>query len=69
MAKALITLPNGPQALSANEVLAQLGVSASKGLADEEVRRRLHVFGANTIVSTRKASGLFILLQSVPKSG
>ena len=62
MAKALRTLPDAPQALPASEVLAHLGVSASKGLADEEVRHRLKVFGSNTVVSTRKASGLIILL-------
>ena len=62
MAKALRTLPDAPQAQSASEVLAHLGVSASKGLADEEVRRRLKLFGSNTVVSTRKASGLIILL-------
>ena len=62
MAKALRTLPDAPQAQSASEVLANLGVSASKGLADEDVRRRLKAFGSNTVVSTRKASGLIILL-------
>jgi Ca2+-transporting ATPase len=62
MAKALRTLPDAPQALSASEVLAHLGVSVSKGLADKEVRHRLNVFGSNTVVSTRKASGLIILL-------
>jgi P-type Ca2+ transporter type 2C len=62
MANALRTLPDAPQALSASEVLAHLGVSVSKGLADEEVRHRLNVFGSNTVVSTRKPSGLIILL-------
>ena len=62
MAKALTILPDAPQAQSASEVLAHFGVSASKGLADDEVRYRLNVFGLNTVVSTRKASGLFILL-------
>ena len=62
MAKPLITLPDAPQALPADEVLAHFGVSASKGLADEEARHRLKVFGSNTVVSTRKASGLVILL-------
>ena len=62
MAKALRTLPDAPQALSASKVLAHLGVSASKGLTDEEVGHRLKVFGSNTVVSTRKASGLIILL-------
>ena len=62
MAKLLITLPDAPQALPAEEVLAHFGVSASKGLADEEARHRLKIFGSNTVVSTRKASGLVILL-------
>ncbi|MBS0518878.1 MAG: cation-transporting P-type ATPase [Proteobacteria bacterium] len=62
MAEALETLPDVPQARAAGEVLAQLGVSAGKGLGDEEARRRLKVFGANTVVSTQKASGLVILL-------
>ena len=43
-------------------MLAHFGVSASKGLADEEARHRLKIFGSNTVVSTRKASGLVILL-------
>ena len=55
-------MPNCPQALSSGEVLTRLGVSASEGLADEEVRDRLKVFGSNTVVSTRKASGLIMLL-------
>jgi len=62
MAKLLGTLPDAPQALPAEEVLAHFGVLASKGLADEEARHRLNVFGANTVVSTRKAGGLIILL-------
>ena len=62
MATALKTLPDAPHAQPAGEVLARLGVSASKGLADEEIRRRLKLFGSNTVVSTSKASGLIILL-------
>jgi P-type Ca2+ transporter type 2C len=62
MTKRLRTLPDAPQALPADEVLAHFGVSASNGLADEEARHRLKVFGANTVVSTRKASELVILL-------
>ena len=62
MTKPLKTLPDAPQALPADEVLAHFGVSASKGLADEEAKHRLKVFGSNTVVSTRKASGLVILL-------
>ena len=62
MAKTLTTLPDAPQALPASEVLAQLGVSASKGLADEDARHRLKVFGSNAVVSTRKAGGLIIFL-------
>ncbi len=62
MTKALRTAVDAPQALPVDEVLARLGVSASRGLADEEVRHRLKVFGSNTVVSTRKASGLVILL-------
>jgi magnesium-transporting ATPase (P-type) len=57
--KTLTTLPDAPQALPASEVLAHFGVSASKGLADEEARHRLRVFGPNTVVSTR---GLIIFL-------
>ena len=41
-------------------ILTCLGVSASKGLADEEAQHRLKKFGPNTVVSTRKASGLII---------
>ena len=62
MNKPLTTLPDAPHAQPADEVLAHFGVSASKGLADEEIRHRLKVFGSNTVVSTRKASGLIILL-------
>ncbi len=62
MNKPLTTLPDAPQALPADEVLAHFGVSASKGLADEEAKHRLKVFGSNTVVSTRKAGGLVILL-------
>ncbi|MGC2780365.1 MAG: cation-transporting P-type ATPase, partial [Bradyrhizobium sp.] len=62
MARLLRTLPDIPQAQPVDDVLAHFGVSASKGLADEEARHRLKVFGSNTVVSTRKASGLVILL-------
>src|SRR6516162_891828 len=62
MTKLLRTLPDVPQALPADEVLAHFGVSASKGLADEEALHRLKVFGANTVMSTRKISELVILL-------
>ena len=62
MATALKTLPDAPHAQPAGGVLACLGVSASEGLADEEIRRRLKLFGSNTVVSTSKASGLIILL-------
>jgi P-type Ca2+ transporter type 2C len=62
MAKALRTLPDAPQALSATEVLTHLGVSPNEGLPDKEVKQRLKVFGPNTVVATRKASGLIILL-------
>ena len=62
MAMALRTLPRAPQMQSASEVLANLGVSASSGLTGQEVTHRLTVFGSNTVVSRRKASGLFILL-------
>ena len=55
MNKPLRTLPDAPQALPADEVLAHFGVSASKGLADEEARHRLRVFGANTVEGTGKA--------------
>jgi Ca2+-transporting ATPase len=55
-------LPDGPQALPASEVLAWLGVSVNTGLADEEARHRRNIFGPNIVVSTRKASGLIILL-------
>jgi P-type Ca2+ transporter type 2C len=65
MAKGSTTLPDAPHALSASEMLAHLGVSASKGLAEEEARRRLKIFGSNTVVSTRKASGLIILFHQV----
>jgi Ca2+-transporting ATPase len=62
MAEPLTTLSAAPQARSASDVLAELGVSPGKGLRDEDVKRRLNVFGSNTVVSTRKANGLFILL-------
>lgn len=62
MMKALRALPDAPQALRAHEVLTHFGVSASKGLTDEEVEHRLKVFGPNTVVTTRKVSGLIILL-------
>ena len=62
MAMALRTLPRAPQTQSASEVLANLGVSASSGLTGEEVTHRLKVFGSNTVLSRRKASGLLILL-------
>ncbi len=60
MAKA--TVLDAPQALPASEVLARLGVSPGKGLADEEISHRQKIFGSNAVVSTRKASGLIILL-------
>ncbi|HTM74516.1 MAG TPA: cation-transporting P-type ATPase [Pseudolabrys sp.] len=65
MTKLSGTLPDAPQALPADEVLAHFGVLAGNGLADEEARHRLKVFGANTVVSTRKASELAILLHQV----
>jgi P-type Ca2+ transporter type 2C len=43
-------------------VLAQLGVSRSKGLADEEAKHRLKIFDFNTVVSTRKTNALATLL-------
>jgi Ca2+-transporting ATPase len=62
MAKALKTMLDAPHALPVDEVLTRLGVSLGKGLADAEIRERWKVFGANTLVSTRKISGLIILL-------
>ena len=62
MTKPLKPLPNAPQALPVDEVLAHFGVSTSKGLADDEARHRLKIFGANTVVTTRKSSRLIILL-------
>jgi Ca2+-transporting ATPase len=62
MAKALVTLPDAPQTLAAQEVLARLGVSASQGLTEEDVEFRLKRFGSNTLVSTRKAGAFVILL-------
>ena len=62
IANQLQKLPAAPQALPADEVLAQLGVAVVGGLADEEVKRRLKTFGPNTIVSRRKASALVVLL-------
>ncbi len=55
-------LPEAPQGQAADAVLAHLRVSVAGGLSDEEVRRRLQVFGPNTIVSTRKTSALSVLL-------
>jgi Ca2+-transporting ATPase len=55
-------LPDAPQALTVDEVLAHLGASVASGLADEEVKRRLKTFGPNTIVSRRKASAVVVLL-------
>ncbi len=63
MAQALKTKLDAPQALSAGEVLARLGVSVSKGLSDEDIRDRQKIFGPNTVLSIRKASGLIILLR------
>jgi P-type Ca2+ transporter type 2C len=57
---ALQALPDAPQALRADEVLAHLGVSVARGLSDEEVRRRLAAFGPNIIASRRKASALMV---------
>ncbi len=54
--------PDAPQAQPADEVLAHFGVSAASGLADEEAKRRLQIYGPNTIVSRRKASALAVLL-------
>ncbi len=62
MTQAVTTLPDAPQARSARDVLTELGVSTGTGLADQDVKRRLSVFGPNTVVSTRKANGLLILL-------
>ena len=60
---ALRTLLRAPQTQTASEVLANLGVSASSGLTGEEVTHRLKVFGSNTVLSRRKASGLLILFR------
>ena len=57
-----VILPEAPQALPASAVLAQLGASADHGLADEEAGHRLKFAGANVVASTRRASGLLILL-------
>jgi hypothetical protein len=54
MAKLLGTLPDAPQALPADEVLAHFGVLASKGLADEEARHRLNVFGPTPLCRLAK---------------
>jgi Ca2+-transporting ATPase len=55
-------LPDAPQALPVDEVLAHLGVSVAGGLADEEVKRRLKTFGPNMIAARRKASAVAVLL-------
>ncbi len=55
IANQLQRLPDAPQALLADEVLAQLDVSVAGGLDEDEVKRRLQTFGPNTIVSRRKA--------------
>jgi Ca2+-transporting ATPase len=55
-------LPDAPQALTVDEVLAHLSASVASGLVDEEVKRRLKTFGPNTIVSRRKASAVVVLL-------
>lgn len=62
MAKLLRMLPDAPHALPADEVMAHFGVSAIRGLADEEARHRLTVFGVNAVVTTRTASALVLLL-------
>ena len=62
IANQLQRLPDAPQALLADEVLAQLDVSVAGGLDEDEVKRRLQTFGPNTIVSRRKASVLAVLL-------
>ena len=68
MAQALKTKLDAPQALSASEVLARLGVSVSKGLSDEDIRDRQKIFGPNTVLSICKASGLIILLRQFRSS-
>ena len=43
-------------------MLAHFGVSVEKGLSEDDVSRRLQLFGTNTIASTCAASALSVLL-------
>jgi Ca2+-transporting ATPase len=56
------SLPQSCHGLPAAEVLSRLDVSAAAGLTDQEAKRRLTTYGANTIVARRKVSGLAVLL-------
>ena len=55
-------LPATPHALAAKDVLAVMGVSVAAGLTSEEVGKRRSRFGANRIVSRRRANALVLLL-------
>ena len=52
----------GAHAAPAEEVLARLGVTVTTGLDDAEAKRRLAVYGTNTIVARRRVSTLTVLL-------
>jgi P-type Ca2+ transporter type 2C len=51
--------------LPVEEVLSALSVSDTEGLSEREVRRRLDLYGANKIISQRRASPLAILLHQL----
>ena len=51
-----------PHALAAEDVLAVMGVSVAAGFTSEEVGKRRSRFGANRIVSRRRANALVLLL-------
>lgn len=55
------SLPETPHAVPVPQILAQAGVAAAEGLSEEESRRRLEAFGANTITARRPVSALLLL--------
>ncbi len=57
-----VTLLETPHALPASEVVARLDVAPALGLDDEEAKRRLTLYGPNTIAARRRISALAVLM-------
>ncbi|MDE2335534.1 MAG: cation-transporting P-type ATPase [Rhodospirillales bacterium] len=59
------TLPQGPHALTAADVLAELQVTEQDGLSAEAVRARRQQFGPNRITTRRAVSAVRLLLHQL----